>query len=69
MIDKEFEKIYEEYNESLGTAPESVRNAYDAMHDAFEEYLCAVDEWIFRTAFEFGQNYAAIAEMKKGGAA
>lgn len=69
MGNKEFEKIYEEYNESLGTAPESVRNAYHAMHVAFEEYLCAIEEWTFRTAFEFGQNYAAIAEMKKGGAA
>ena len=69
MINKEFEKIYEEYNGSLGTAPESVRNAYSAMHDAFDEYLCAVEEWTFRTAFEFGRNYAAREEMKKGGAA
>lgn len=65
MSNKEFEKIYEEYNESLGTAPDSVRSAYQAMNDAFEKYLCAVEEWTFRTAFEFGQNYAARAEMRK----
>lgn len=69
MSKKEFEKIYEEYNESLETAPAKVRNAYQAMHNAFEEYLCAIEEWTFRTAFEFGQNYAAKTENKKGGAA
>lgn len=65
MSNKEFEKIYDEYNESLGTAPESVRNAYRAMHDAFEGYLCAVEEWTFRTAFEFGQNYVSKPDVRK----
>lgn len=65
MSNKEFEKIYEEYCEGLGTAPDSVRNAYQAMHNAFEEYLCAVEEWTFRTSFEFGQNYVAKAEIRK----
>ncbi|MCI8374908.1 MAG: hypothetical protein HFI29_05655 [Lachnospiraceae bacterium] len=65
MGKKELEKIYEEYCENLGEAPDSVKNAYQAMHDAFEEYLCAVEEWTFRTAFEFGLNYAAKAEMRK----
>lgn len=69
MSKKEFERIYEDYNENLGQAPERVRNAYQAMYNAFEEYLCAIEEWTFRTVFEFGRDYAAEAEVKKGGAA
>ena len=65
MGKKEFEKIYEEYNESLETAPESVRNAYQAMHSAFEECLCAIEEWTFRTSFEFGQNYGSKSDIRK----
>ena len=65
MTEKEFNKIYDEYNENLGHAPERVTNAYQAMHDAFEEYLCAIEEWTFRTAFEFGRDYAAKTEMRK----
>ncbi len=67
MSDKEFEKIYEEYNENLESAPESVKKAYQMMWEGFETYLCAVEEWTFRTAFEFGCDYAAKAESKKGG--
>lgn len=65
MSKKEFGKIYGEYGENLEQAPERVRNAYQAMQDAFEEYLCAVEEWTFRTAFELGQNYAEKAEIGK----
>lgn len=67
MSDKEFEKIYEEYSENVGQAPDRVKDAYSAMHDAFEEYLCAVEEWTIRSAFEFGRDYATKAESKKGG--
>lgn len=38
------------------------------MHDMFEEYLCAIEEHTFRYAYQCGYE-AAIAEMKKGGAA
>jgi len=65
MSEKEFEKIYDEYREGLDTAPDSVRNAYSTLHDAFENYLCAIEEWTFRTAFEFALDYVAKTEMKK----
>ena len=40
-------------------------DAYHALHNAFEEYLCAIEEWRFCTAFEFGLDYAARAEIRK----
>lgn len=66
MNEKEFEKIYEEYIENLEQAPEGVRTEYLAMVNAFDEYLCAIEKWTFRIAFEFGRNYEAKAEAKKG---
>lgn len=65
MSEKEFKKVYETYCENLGQAPDSVRDSYKAMHDAFEEYLCTLEEWAFRTAFEFGQNYTVASGMGK----
>lgn len=72
MSEKQFEKLYEEYNESRPTASDDVRRTYSEMHTAFEEYLNAVCEDEFRNIFMFGYAYgmkAAKAEMQKGGAA
>lgn len=65
MSKKELEKIYDEYQENLEQAPDTVRDAYQGMCEAFEKYLCAIEEWTFRTAFEFGLDYAAKTEMRK----
>lgn len=40
-------------------------DAYHALHKAFEEYLCAIEEWRFRTASEFGLDYASRADIRK----
>lgn len=42
-----------------------VRDAYEALHDALMDYLDAIEEWKFRTVFEFALDYAARAEKKK----
>ena len=65
MSKKELEKIYEEYQNSLKKAPDEVRDAYRAMEDAIERYICAIEEWTFRTTFEFALDYAARIETKK----
>lgn len=57
MNEKEFDKIYEEYMESSGEAPEELKKAYQAMKDALDDYLCAVEKYMFRTGFEFAQNH------------
>lgn len=46
------------------SAPESVQENYQKMWDAFEEYLSAADDWLFRIAYEFGYEAG-----RKGGAA
>ncbi len=65
MNEKEFKEIYSEFWENMEQAPDKVRNAYKVLDNALESYLCAVEEWIFRNAFEFTMNYAADLEMKK----
>lgn len=63
-----FQTIYMECLERRPHAPEAVTNSYSAMGEIFEEYLSAVEEYTFRHAYQCGYE-AAIAEMKKGGAA
>lgn len=65
MSEKQWEKIYGEYQESLKQAPETVSDAYQEMDDAIEKYICAVEEWTFRTAFQFGFDYATRTETRK----
>lgn len=65
MSKKKFEEIYEEFCENSESAPERVKSAYQAMHDAFEEYLCAVEEWTFRKSLEFALDYAAKTEISR----
>lgn len=65
MSEKQWEKIYDEYRESLEQGPDSVRDAYQEMNEAFEKYLCAIEDWTARTAFQFGFDYAARTETRK----
>lgn len=57
-----FNQIYDECLENAPNASERLRKAYSAMHDAFEEYISALEEYEFRYAYECG--YAA---GQKGG--
>ena len=61
--EEEFQRIYEECLEDKPQAPETVRNGYDRMNSAFEEYLCTVEEDVFRYAYQCGYEAAL-----KGGA-
>ncbi len=49
-----FDKIYTECLENAPQASERVRTAYAAMHDAFEEYLDAIQEHNFRYFYKCG---------------
>ena len=54
----DIDKIYSDYLENRGQASDRVRQAYDNLHDAFEEYLSAVDEDTFRQVFGYMTNHA-----------
>lgn len=66
--EKVFEKIYYECLENQPQASEAVRSSYRGMIDAFEEYLNATQEDMFRYAYQCGYK-AALAVLVKGGAA
>ncbi|MDE7185611.1 MAG: hypothetical protein K2O40_14375 [Lachnospiraceae bacterium] len=63
-----FEKIYSECVENQPQASEAVRCNYKEMIEAFEEYLNATQEDMFRYAYQCGYE-AAITAFTKGGAA
>lgn len=63
-----FNKIYEEYCEKAPSVPDVVRESYSKMHDSFEEYLCAIEAYMFRYAYEFGYQAGMETASKKGGA-
>lgn len=65
MGEKEFDRIYSEFLENEYSASESVRGAYSSMDDAFEEYLCAIQEDVFRKAFEYGYAKGIEAARRK----
>lgn len=60
-----FNKIYDECLENAPSATERVKNAYSAMHDAFEEYLAATEEYMFRYAYECGYTAGKKSMEKK----
>ncbi len=60
-----FNKIYSECMEDAPQAPKEIKDAFSAMHDAFEEYLCAIGEYNFRYAYQCG--YKAAMREKSGG--
>ena len=63
-----FNKIYEKCLEDRPQATEEIRETYGAMHDNFERYLSAIEEWMFRHAYQCGYE-AALQHLQKGGAA
>ncbi len=66
--EKTFEKIYEECLENEPQVSEAVRSSYKEMNKAFEEYLSAIQENMFRYAYQCGYE-AAVKAILKGGAA
>ena len=63
-----FQRIYEEGLENQPQASEAVRSSYNRMNGVFNEYLSAVQEDMFRYAYQCGYE-AAVAAFVKGGAA
>lgn len=63
-----FEEIYSECTENQPQASEAVRRNYRGMVEAFEEYLNATQEDMFRYAYQCGFE-AGLEAFKKGGAA
>lgn len=59
-----FNKIYEECLESQPQAPETLRDAYNKLNRAFEDYLAVYDEHMFRHVYQCGYEAG-----QKGGAA
>ena len=59
----EFQRIYEECLENEPLATEAVRSSYKGMQETFENYLCAIEEHMFRYAYQCGYETAL-----KGGA-
>lgn len=53
-----FEKIYDEFIEEREHASDRVVKSYKELNNAFEEYICAVEEDTFRLAFMFGYEMA-----------
>ena len=50
------EKLYMEYLEQLGRTTDSVIAARDALTDALEDYIEAVQKWTFFSAVDFVRN-------------
>lgn len=48
------------------TAPNEVQGAYSRMHDAFEEYLTAIDDSLFEQIFRYGyeRGFEAASRAK-----
>lgn len=62
-----FDKIYEECSENAPYVPDAVRESYAKMRNSFEEYLCALEEYMFRYAYEFGYKAGMEAAFGKNG--
>lgn len=58
-----FNRIYSECIENAPQATERIKDAYSALHNTFEEYISALEEYEFRYAYECG--YAAGQKAMK----
>ncbi len=55
MTKQEAMRYQDDYLENVQEpAPEEVREAYSRMGDAFEEYLAAIDDYLFQQIFRYG---------------
>lgn len=52
------DNLYSEYMEKKAPAPYRVIAARDALHDAFDEYVEALQEWEFNSTVDFISNRA-----------
>ena len=62
--EEEFQRIYGECLENQPQATEAIRSSYKGMHETFQDYLCAIEEHMFRYAYQCGYEAAL-----KGGVA
>ena len=72
MSKEQILKIYAVEMENQPAAPEKLKNAYAVLHDALEDYICEIKEYMFLWAYPLGYEagrQAALAEIKKGGVA
>lgn len=60
-----YQKIFLESLESIPQATEAIKKSYSEMGSVFEEHIGAIEEWMFRHAYECGYR-AAMDEIKKG---
>lgn len=58
-MDKEMEKIYSEALENQPMASEAVRESYKKLNYALDEYINAVQEYVFAWAYELGRKAGA----------
>lgn len=64
---EQIKKIYAAEIENQPDAPEKLKNAYAVLHDALEDYICEIEEYMFLWAYPLGYEagrQAALAEMK-----
>lgn len=67
FTEEELKTIYGDFLENdIEPASDSVREAYEAMRNAFEEYLCAVEEDMFINGFLCGRRNR-VPGIKEGG--
>lgn len=59
------EKIYNEYLEQKGYASEKVIAARNALDEALEEYIEAIQEYEFNSTIDFVQSKAAPKKQRK----
>lgn len=62
------EKLYLEYLERLGRTTDQVIASRDALTDALEEYIEAIQEWTFYSVVDFVRNKCRTTDTEKGGA-
>ena len=56
--------LYDEFLDERGQASKEVTNSCKAMRKAFDDYLAAIDEDMFRQAFQFGYERGFAAAQK-----
>ena len=59
--EEEFQKIYDECLERMPNAPAKNAERYELMQNAFDEYMDAHNEYVFRSAYQLG--YEAAVEV------
>jgi len=62
-----FRRIYEKSVEAMPYATRAVRNNHRKMERAFDKYLAAIQENMFRYAYQCGYEAGTVA-VRKGGA-